>query len=540
MANDQRFDSRYTGEEMENAFSVALAIANHSGIPKGTGKGNIQIISLDTDSLTSDGERIPTSAAVAQAIASARKVSELLTFKGIVQTTDDLPADAKPGFVYIVVQEDNENYAWDGVRWTPIGKLIAPIVLSSQSVSYQISDSGDSVPTGEWVTDCPEVQHGKYLWTRTVVQFSVGDPITSYSCAYAGVDGREITVSGVSPDATGNVTLTAADVGALAVSGGDMEGAINMNGQPISGLNDPTEDTQAARKGYVDAAATAANAYTDTAKAEANAYTDASVRKATPRNILDNSDFRNPVNQRGRTSYVTEGYCIDRWANMRDDVITLTDNGISFLSNKNVGGLYQFVEGKRLAGKTVTFAAKIKNNQYAGMLIGIRTSTWGQYVNKSIPVGDSLLAVTATIPSDETGNVPISIWVDDNSVAHSFDLEWAALYEGEYTAETLPEYQLKGYGAELAECRRYYMFYEEVACAEKGIEYPVLSLNFPPMRVIPTANYGELVAGDNTAISGAYVTYANINKTSVTTLSVVGTNGREVYKVRNLSLSADL
>ena len=31
-----------------------------------------------------------------------------------------------------------------------------------------------------------------------------------------------------------------------------MEGPINMNGQPISGLNDPTEDTQAARKGYVD------------------------------------------------------------------------------------------------------------------------------------------------------------------------------------------------------------------------------------------------------------------------------------------------
>jgi hypothetical protein len=31
-----------------------------------------------------------------------------------------------------------------------------------------------------------------------------------------------------------------------------------------------------------------------------------------------------------------------------------------------------------------------------------------------------------------------------------------ALYEGEYTAETLPAYQPKGYGAELAECKRYY------------------------------------------------------------------------------------
>ncbi len=487
MPNNQKFESRYTGEEMESAFSVALAIANHSGIPKGTGKGSIQILSMDTDKLTGDGERIPTSAVVAQAIAAARKVSELLVFKGIVQTTDDLPADAKPGFVYIVAQKDNENYAWDGVSWAPIGKLIAPIVLSGQSVSYQISDSGDTVPSGEWMSEFPAVQQGKYLWTRTVVQFSVGDPITSYSCTYIGLDGREVTVCGVSPDETGNVPLTAADVGALAVSGGGMTGGINMNGQPISGLNDPTEDTQAARKGYVDAAATAANAYTDTAKAEANAYTDASVRKAAPRNLLDNSDFRNPVNQRGQTSYATGGYCIDRWVNMRDDVITLTDDGISFLSNKNTGGLYQFVEGKRLAGKTVTFAAKIKNNQYAGMLIGIRSPTWGVYGSKDIPVGDSLLVVTATIPSDETGNVPISIWVNDNSVAHSFDLEWAALYEGEYTAETLPEYHPKGYGAELLECKRYYQVVQPTSLffAQTSVLL-FANIRYSTMRSIPS------------------------------------------------------
>ena len=244
MANDQRYDSRYTGEEMENAFSVALAIANHNGIPKGTGRGGVQIIGLDTDRLTSDGERIPTSAAVAQAIASARKVSELLTFKGIVQTTDDLPADAKPGYVYIVAQEDNENYAWDGDIWTPIGKLIAPIVLSSQSVSYQISDSGDSVPTGEWVTDCPAVQQGQYLWTRTVVQFSVGDPITSYSCAYAGVDGREVTVCGVKADESGNVILNASDVSAVPTAGGSMTGNLTVPA--------PSSAGHAVNKEYVD------------------------------------------------------------------------------------------------------------------------------------------------------------------------------------------------------------------------------------------------------------------------------------------------
>lgn len=36
-------------------------------------------------------------------------------------------------------------------------------------------------------------------------------------------------------------------------------------------------------------------------------------------------------------------------------------------------------------------------------------------------------------------------------------IKWAALYEGAYTADTLPEYVYKGYAAELAECQRYYI-----------------------------------------------------------------------------------
>lgn len=42
-----------------------------------------------------------------------------------------------------------------------------------------------------------------------------------------------------------------------------MTGSINMNGQKITGLNDPTGDTEAARKGYVDAAKEEAKTYTD-------------------------------------------------------------------------------------------------------------------------------------------------------------------------------------------------------------------------------------------------------------------------------------
>ena len=147
---------------------------------------------------------------------------------------------------------------WKQYKWYKFkgekGNTGDPATLSNKSVTYQIGDSGSITPSGSWVSSVPVVPQGKYLWTKTELQFNTGDPIVSYSVARMGMDGSGTvsTVSGVSPDETGNVPLTYADVGALAVSGGDMTGEIRMNGQPISGLNAPTEGTQAANKAYVD------------------------------------------------------------------------------------------------------------------------------------------------------------------------------------------------------------------------------------------------------------------------------------------------
>lgn len=95
-----------------------------------------------------------------------------------------------------------------------------------------------------------------------------------------------------------------------------MTGAINMNGQSITGLGVPTENSQVANKEYVDLMLpksggtmsgsitmggnriTGLGAPENSADAATKGYADASVRKAAPRNLLDNSDFRNPVNQR--------------------------------------------------------------------------------------------------------------------------------------------------------------------------------------------------------------------------------------------------
>ena len=352
------------------------------------------------------------------------------------------------------------------------GDTGSPATLVTKSVTYQVGDSGTIIPSGAWGSSIPVVSQGKYLWTKTELQFNTGDPIVSYSVARMGIDGSGAvsSVAGVSPDETGNVTLTAADVGALAVSGGYMEGAINMNGQPISGLNDPTDDTQAARKGYV-----------DTAKTAANAYTDASVRKAAPRNLLDNSDFRNPVNQRGVSSGTLTDwdYFIDRWRCVSDCTYELTDGGIRITGGAIVQSL---AEGARDNGKTYTFA------------ICLSTGT--------------IRILTYTLPE-----TVVSEWVDFNKKEYSdvkleaggdsfnynvvirktsdCTIRWAALYEGEYTAETLPEYQPKGYGAELAECLRYFEIQEpntELIPAQYS-RYEIIVYYYKKRVVSPTIEF---------------------------------------------------
>lgn len=141
-------------------------------------------------------------------------------------------------------------YQWKGDK----GDKGDPATLTSAEITYQVGDSGTVIPSGSWTTSIPAVTPGRYLWTRQVIRFNTGSPVTSYSVSRFGIDGTGAvsSVAGVSPDENGNVPLDAASVRALSLSGGTMEGAVNMNGQVISGLNEPTGDTQPATKKYAD------------------------------------------------------------------------------------------------------------------------------------------------------------------------------------------------------------------------------------------------------------------------------------------------
>lgn len=165
-------------------------------------------------------------------------------------------------------------------------------------------------------------------------------------------------------------------------------------------------------------------------------------------NLLDNSDFRNPVNQRGKVRYSGSGYCIDRWKSQTYySFISISANQYLTLYIGNSGteaSMFQRIHIDKIkSGTKYTVAFKT----YAG---SVYSTTFTARVSMS--------EVTAGSPFNKVqfgydGHYYVRL-VTTNSTGVS--IEWVALYEGSFTADELPAYIPKGYATELLECQRYY------------------------------------------------------------------------------------
>ena len=71
---------------------------------------------------------------------------------------------------------------WKGDKGDSITKL-------SETKVYQLSENGSDIPTGEWVTAKPSPDKGKYVWTRTTITWSTGEPTTLYQAERNPNDG---------------------------------------------------------------------------------------------------------------------------------------------------------------------------------------------------------------------------------------------------------------------------------------------------------------------------------------------------------------
>lgn len=139
-----------------------------------------------------------------------------------------------------------QDYTWVRIKGDKGDKGDAA-TLTGHSTTYMVSDSGTIVPSGSWVADVPNVPQGKYLWTRTVLTFNTGDPVTSYSVSRFGLDGTGAvnSVNGKDPDPTGNVRVNAEDI---TTSGGQSVEAVIADitdelGKKASSVNGQLPDT---------------------------------------------------------------------------------------------------------------------------------------------------------------------------------------------------------------------------------------------------------------------------------------------------------
>ena len=182
---------------------------------------------------------------------------------------------------------------------------------------------------------------------------------------------------------------------------------------------------------------------------------DSLLQKISPYNVLDNSDFTNPVNQRGATSYSGIKYTIDRWkANSGYSIVTVNNDCLNIKSsNGNAVYVQQWIESGTIKdGNTYTVACTLKDGSVHCMS-GVASPTMTEAI-RYIYVNDVNLG---TIRFKYDNYYSLYMVMISTSLTEGINVANIALYEGEYTNETLPKYKPKGYGVELAECQRYFV-----------------------------------------------------------------------------------
>lgn len=280
-----------------------------------------------------------------------------------------------------------------------------------------------------------------------------------------------------------------------------------------------------------------------------NGYT---LARIMPENLLDNSDFSNPVNQRGGDLFTAVAqYTIDRWQidDSTDLIIEKEEKYISISCPDATGTkrFYQRIPYEKAPkpGTKVTVAFKDHTD---GLLFYTATApAQGEYTDLR---ATSVEKVGVRL-SYESGNYAyVAFRVP---VGKTFSPEWVALYEGEYTAENLPEYRPKGYAAELAECMRYFIktrngfgfINASNTIAYISVPLPVIMRTKPSVasyNMLSIRGVGKIV--DTSAITNVTISGGGPNDGPMAQLSITGSfsdmKQNAVYYEGEICLSADL
>ena len=272
-------------------------------------------------------------------------------------------------------------------------------------------------------------------------------------------------------------------------------------------------------------------------------------------NLLDNSDFAHPVAQAGvNGAHGATGYAVDRWMRTNGATVSQAADGLKIVSDKTswTAGIQQRIEAKRFAD-VMTFAVRgvFPAACRLYVYIGSGTTNFGEPAYFAGDAAERTLVLKLTKPDGLTGDEVVNVYIspDTGSTGTAAVVRWAALYEGEYTAETLPPYVPKGYAAELAECLRYYRRItatnETFAgyCAN-GVSYcmiPLQTMRIKPSLVPSGKFYYTLGNKQGTTTATATAHSANVNRAIIKcAITETGILTGTISPQGDIDISADL
>ena len=197
-------------------------------------------------------------------------------------------------------------------------------------------------------------------------------------------------------------------------------------------------------------------------------------------NLLDNSDYK--IAQAGYNgAHGNTAYLCDRWSkyivtgSMTDDGMLLTPSGAGAWIIQ-----YKLLTDTGLSkGDTVTLTVRADGTVYSGSAtLQIKSAA----VDADSMVDTDDIRAAAFIPAGNTDQIAVYIVIKQTCT-----LTWTKLEKGSVATPYVP----KGYGAELAECMRYYQKSEDdlYAVPYGGKSYIVHEFGVP-MRVAPTVTLG--------------------------------------------------
>ncbi len=162
-------------------------------------------------------------------------------------------------------------------------------------------------------------------------------------------------------------------------------------------------------------------------------------------NLLDNSDFVHPIAQAGvNGAHGATGYAVDRWMRTSGATVSQAADGLKIVSDKTswTAGIQQRIEAKRFAD-VMTFAVRGVFPVACRLFvyIGSGTTNFGTTYFQG-DAAERTLVLKLTKPDGLTGDEVVNVYIspDTGSTGTAAVVRWAAIYEGEYTAETLPTY----------------------------------------------------------------------------------------------------